>query len=186
MLPCINGINQSKLQHSSLNITTTSSKVSLFKTLIDIQRIVVDVTEPQIIMCHDLQLALTRGSHVKSDYERTIIRHTSLSPYMRHKQLISVVAPILHFTQSASCNGIPSLWYATKVRKGCPIEHRNQAKVSRETQSSTYAPGLATPSYHCAQPRQSSLCCPRPSSLNTHRFTFLVNLFQLFYASLCS
>ena len=68
-----------------------------------------------IIIYHDFLLTPRRGRQVKSDYSHTIIKHTSLSSYIMHmchnfQQLrqCSLVAPLMQYAPTASCNGIPT------------------------------------------------------------------------------
>ena len=91
-----------------------------------------------------------RGSHVKSDYERTIIYYP-LGPYTRHLRLdISICALFTvypnhanHVTASRPSPGGSPPEREKLVRKNAAP---NQ-KLRLETQSSTYTSGLTTPSY---------------------------------------
>ena len=68
------------------------------------------VGTPCIIIYHDFFPPSRRGSHVKSDFAHTIIKHSPLSKYTRHlAPWFSVVATLLQFTPTASCTGIPPL-----------------------------------------------------------------------------
>ena len=63
-----------------------------------------------IIICHDFLPPSRMGSHVKSDYSRTIIKHSPLCPYTRHLRLDISSCAFHTVYPTASCNVIPPLY----------------------------------------------------------------------------
>ena len=103
--------------------------------------------------CHDLPKS-RRGSLVKSDYSRTIIQHTPLSPCTSHLHLdIQQLRPFYSLPQPhhvKTSNPSPG---DKPPERGRAVwkKHRNQQKWPHKDQSSTYALGLYIPSHlsHC-------------------------------------
>ena len=94
---------------------------------------------------------------------------------MTHVICFSVAAPFLEFTPTHHVTAFhPSSGDMSQSARGQSGRHRAKQKWQRKTQSSTYAPGLSTPSYLSriiAQLPPSSPCCPRPSSHHQSNLT---------------
>ena len=115
------------------------------------------------------------GSHVKSYHASTIIQHIPLSPYTRHlaASCALIFSNCSHFTvyQTSRLNSIPP-YPGDKTPERRRAVRSNKGTIQNrpcETQSSTYAPGLSTPSYPSRPLSHSlhaplSVCYPRPPS----------------------
>ena len=123
----------------------------------------------------------------KSDYAHTIIQHTPICPYTRTRYFGPDFQQLRPFYSLDNRHQVtishPSSGDNIPEREGEPKERTAQQKLSRETQSSKYAPGFSTPSCVSrivAQPPPPSLCCPRPPSRNSLNQTSVFLVFALY------
>ena len=127
--------------------------------------------------CHYILPPPRRGSHVKSDYARTIIQHTAPSTYTRHLRLDITKLRYLkslpqphHVTACHPSPGDKPPWRGRAVRNNTRIIQ----KRLRETQFSTYTQRLSTHGFILRIVEQtplSSLCYPMSPSRHPSNLT---------------